>query len=315
MSPSRLLPSRRAFVSSAGLLLFLPALAGVAEPVQETPASDEKALRFFALGDTGAATETRERAIASMATRAERDEPAFVLLLGDNFYETGVRNADDPRFQQDFEDAFAASSLQIPFYAALGNHDHFGNVEAQIEYTKKSERWNMPKRYYSFERELDETTQVAFFVLDTMSLLEGEAGDLDQLAWLEEGLGRSDARWKIVAGHHPLRTGGMHRSDPIPSALEPLFESGEVDLYLSGHDHDLQLLEGSEGWVQVVSGATSRPRKTGETDTTKFATSEPGFVAVAISADAVVIEFVVAPGETRYEHRIAHRERETAGTR
>ncbi len=300
----------------ASLLLFLPAFAtGAGEPVQETPASDEKTLYFFALGDTGAATETRERAIAAMAARAERQEAAFVLLLGDNFYDTGVRSADDPRFKRDFEDAFAAPALQVPFYAALGNHDHFGNVEAQVEYSKQSQRWKMPSRYYSFEHEIDEKTRVAFFVLDTTTLLEDEDGDLDQLAWLEEELGRSDARWKIAAGHHPLRTGGMHRNDPMPSVLEPLFEDGGVDLYLSGHDHDLQLLEGPERWVQVISGATSRPRETGATDTTKFATSEPGFVAVRVDAAAIEIELVAAPGETRYEHRVAHREREPAGTR
>ena len=50
----------------------------------------------------------------------------FILAVGDNFYSTGVKNADDPRFKETFEDVFCGSNLEkMPFYVISGNHDHY----------------------------------------------------------------------------------------------------------------------------------------------------------------------------------------------
>lgn len=73
----------------------------------------------------------------------------FPFILGDNFYFTGVYDVDDKRFQETFEDIFTSSSLNIPWYFCAGNHDHYGNVSAQIAYTERSKRWNFPDFNYS----------------------------------------------------------------------------------------------------------------------------------------------------------------------
>ena len=72
-----------------------------------------------------------------------------VPLLGDNFYKVGVKSVDDKRFKETFEDVYRAKSLMNRWYILAGNHDHHGNVWAQIEYTQRSSRWYFPHFYYT----------------------------------------------------------------------------------------------------------------------------------------------------------------------
>ena len=61
----------------------------------------------------------------------------FVLALGDNFYFRGVSSIDDPLFEEVWEKQFSAPSLLTPWYAILGNHDHYGSPEAQIDFARQ----------------------------------------------------------------------------------------------------------------------------------------------------------------------------------
>jgi len=267
-------------------------------------ASGRPALAFLAVGDTGWSGPILDSVASRMERTASELPVSFVCLLGDNFYRSGIQSDADERWQTGFEQVFNGPHLAIPFRPALGNHDHKGNVQAQVEYSAKSTRWNMPGQYYSFLEPAGGNSQAQFFVLDTEALRRGDEASAEQLVWFENKLANSSARWKIVIGHHPVTSNGTH--GPIPAirdALVTMFEAHGVALYLSGHDHDLELLETGRGYLQVVSGAGSSTRSMRWGDDTLFASADPGFVWVGIEEDDLWLVFVDAARGPLYSRR------------
>ena len=54
----------------------------------------------------------------------------------------GVKSADDKKFNEIFEEVYKGNELlNTPWFHILGNHDHYGNPQAQIDYTANSNRW------------------------------------------------------------------------------------------------------------------------------------------------------------------------------
>ena len=252
-----------------------------------------------------------------MAKKAAADPVAFVLVLGDNFYPSGVSSVTDDQWQEKFETMYSTTSLQVPFYAVLGNHDYYSNPEAEVEYAKTSGRWRMPSRYYSFTKAVDDSTSAEFFCLDTTpldaekveELEEGHAVDsVDyriQMSWLERQLQLSNSRWKIVVGHHALYSGGVHGNNKgLIALLEPVFLKYRVDLYLSGHDHDLEMKKPINGIHYVVSGGGGTHRSVTWGDNAFYAATNMGFTWFRISAHDLVIEFLKKDGTLEYAYVI-----------
>jgi len=273
---------------------------------------DTPYLDFLALGDTGTGGEGQKLVAEALADQARQQAAAFVLLLGDNFYELGLRSAQDSEWQSKFEDIYFHDSLQIPFHAVLGNHDHYGNPNAQLDYTRLTQtaqqgsgRWSMPARYYHFTQPLGPEHSVLFVALDTEPLANPFQTQSEQLAWLEKTLQDSDATWKIVFGHHPLYSGGQHGHQPhLISQLEPLFVKYGVDLYLAGHDHDQQLLQPRQGVHYVVSGAGAKSRDVRWLPETLYAATNFGFTRYRIAPDELVISFFTGQGQLAFAYTI-----------
>ena len=54
----------------------------------------------------------------------------------------GVKDANDKLFDTIFEKTYTASQLKnTPWFHILGNHDYYGNVQGQIDYQSRSNRW------------------------------------------------------------------------------------------------------------------------------------------------------------------------------
>jgi 3',5'-cyclic AMP phosphodiesterase CpdA len=110
-----------------------------------------------------------------------------------------------------------------------------------------------------------------------------------QRAWLTRTLSRSDARWKIVALHHPPYSSGYQGSSlEARAAFTPIFARFGVQVVLSGHDHDYERSKPIDGVTYVVSGAAAGSRRTSERDFTARSFSWHHFVELDIHGDRLV---------------------------
>ncbi|MCS7176896.1 MAG: metallophosphoesterase [Candidatus Kapabacteria bacterium] len=258
------------------------------------PEAADSTLRWIVIGDWGTGSVTQRRVARAMAAIARRAPIHFILSTGDNIYPSGVLAADDPQWSTKYERIYSDSSLQVPWYAVLGNHDYRGRPEAQIAYSRRSSRWRMPERYYSVTQTLPDGTPVLFVALDTQELLTNPRAGRRQLGWLEQTLRSFPGRWKFVWGHHQLRSAGAYgENEALLKLLKPLFDRYGVVAYFCGHEHDLQLLKHpDDSFLCVVSGAGGGVRSTAYGPHSLFALARPGFVYVALSGSACRLWFI-----------------------
>ena len=125
-----------------------------------TSSTRETAFNFLVTADWGGLpcwpwTTPGQLGVArSMGRIAAARGSQMALSLGDHFYFHGVRSPDDRRFERTFERVFSAPQLRSPgfFRVVAGNHDHEGNVSAQLEYAARPHsRWHYPALYYSWD--------------------------------------------------------------------------------------------------------------------------------------------------------------------
>ncbi|MBN2402365.1 MAG: metallophosphoesterase [Spirochaetes bacterium] len=261
-------------------------------------------LEFIAVGDTGTGAIGQYYVALAMRKYAIENPLRFVILLGDNFYIGELTSVNDPIFNELFVEMYDKIVLNVPFYAILGNHDYMRDINVQIAYTDVSDRWYMPDRYYTFSYTLADSTRIDFFVIDTTPIASG-LDESAQIAWLQEKLSKSNARWKIVAGHHPIYSNGHYGNNQIMlENIEPLLQAYKVDLYFNGHDHDLEIIEPINGLVHAISGGGAKMRSVSCGENTVYSASILGFMAVRISRDSADIQVVKAYGNIDFFYRI-----------
>jgi hypothetical protein len=126
-----------------------------------------------------------------------------------------------------------------------------------------------------------------------------------QLAWLDAGIRKSTARWKIVYGHHPIYSAGAHSDNPtLIKQLLPLLRD-RVDIYIAGHDHDMQHLKTEAGvHFFVAGGAGAGLRKPTPGERTIFAQGVHGFSVLDISPDSFQVRFMDTQLKEIYSYSI-----------
>ena len=202
-------------------------------------------------------------------------------------YGSGIHGDDTScRFKKTFEDIYNASSLDIPFYAIAGNHDHGGNVSAQIAYTHDQTRWVYPDWYYGFEKsftdgETNAEVTMEFLMFDTVIadtvVVNGTReysaeirAEHPHLRYVPDDMPTAEAQWEFleakmkastadylwVGGHYPVWSGCSHGPDKTMLAkLKPLLEKYHASGYMCGHDHCQEHIDEGKGPVYVLSGS------------------------------------------------------------
>lgn len=263
------------------------------------PLSPEKGgISFVAFGDQGTGRIYQKKVSQQLMAFCHQRKCDFAVLLGDNFYFRGVKDINDPMFKRAFEEPYGG--LNNVFYPTLGNHDHLGNIQAQINYSRVNPRWHMPDRNYSHVHPKGtEKPLVEFFVIDSENFTQ------DDEAWLKQALNLSKATWKILSLHHPLISNGRHGDDSarIARRLVPLI-CGKIDLILSGHDHSKEHLVGRLHGCelnQIVLGTGGAFLHNISPDSrTRYAVKSFGFGWFQVNPTEIYFEFVNEKGLVEY---------------
>ncbi len=256
--------NRRQFLRRTFAFSALAALGSMPAGLAQQ-ASDPTADNLLMIGDWGYdSNHDAQAGIAAAMRKYAQDHGLTIqtlLMLGDNWYGALDGGAHSDRWQTQFEQMYPTEAFDCPAYAILGNHDyqHFpeSKVDAELEYARAGKsRWTMPARWYRFEFP-KRNPLITFIALDSnMPFADGKAThgvnftltaeqQAEQLQWLESQLKQKRTTpFLVVMGHHPVYSDGPHGDHPVlVRDWDPLFRQYKVDLYLAGHDHDLQHLE------------------------------------------------------------------------
>ncbi|KAK6931690.1 Calcineurin-like phosphoesterase domain, ApaH type [Dillenia turbinata] len=240
----------------------------------------DRSLSFLVIGDWGRQGLYNQTEIAlQMGKIGEKLDIDFIISIGDNFYENGLTGIDDPAFNESFIDIYKAKSLQKLWYNVLGNHDYRGDAEAQLSpiLRKKDSRW-ICLRSYILNAEF-----VDFFFVDTTPFVDKyfinpESHTYDwrgilpryeylsrTLEDLDSALKDSKAYWKIIIGHHTIKSAGHHGTIFCKLVIAPTTnvrmypQAHNIDFYVNGHDHCLKHITSSNSKIQfLTSGGGSK---------------------------------------------------------
>ncbi|MCO5613002.1 hypothetical protein L7F22_067275 [Adiantum nelumboides] len=304
-------------------------------------AAAEYSLNFLVVGDWGRHGLYNQSLVADQMGKVGKDLGIeFVVSVGDNFYPQGLTGLNDSAFTESFTAVYTASSLQAMWYAVLGNHDYMGDALAQLsdEIVQRDTRWFCQRQFqlnFPLCNEVgakqngacNDTVDMFFF--DTTPFIDaywensttkhydwrGLAPRAEQLQFqLQElalSLQASNATWKMVFGHHTIRSIGHHGDmSELVEQLLPILEENGVNIYVNGHDHILQHIKRADSSIHfVTSGGGSKSyaglQSYNEDDGVQFVLEGQGFLCVSITATSVSLRFYDVYGVNVYSYKLS----------
>jgi hypothetical protein len=361
------------------LLLLLPVVAacgGYTAPVRPTgdvtppivaAAPEQLESTLFLIGDAGSPSENEPVFAALTKQVLATPGKRIIVFLGDNIYLKGMpdtggvgRKEAERRIDAQIK---VAIDTRTETYFIPGNHDwgYMGPsgweaIRRQGDYinTKGSPFARMvPHGGCPGPEYVDPSPHLRLVMIDTQWWLHDYARPRDSTSTcpnytaagvvnaLNRQLLTAGDRHVVVAGHHPLASGGMHGGNiglcelrpwlyiPLPiigsyyafnrqqgssdqdiagpknermrRALELVFAVRKPLVYVSGHDHGLQVLTGRTARHLLISGAgiMNHEERVQYTSRTEYAAALPGFMRLDILKDRQVrlgVETVDAKG-------------------
>ncbi len=275
----------------------------------KTPASAAAQLRFAAAGDAhfGAATNRRDMTLRMIEHLANPKNGFDMFFSLGDLVEMGGSNSQ-------WMDAFKALSplsATVPTGYVSGNHDVMFTGLPRYQYfcaPSGQKSASGSPLYYRLD-----FGKIHFLVLN----IEWSAETITarQSAWLEAQLKSIPAEdWKIVLSHGFFYASGFKYhgwnwwdNPETIAALTPLFEKYQVDMVLSGHNHQLELLQNA-GVSYVISGGFGGrfdpEREYISPASLWYASGTDGFADVTINGKEATIAFRNADFQVLHSHTI-----------
>ncbi|KAJ8771925.1 hypothetical protein K2173_027102 [Erythroxylum novogranatense] len=299
------------FVMTFGLELCLVSTSAELQRFNQ-PLKDDGSLSFLVIGDWGRRGSFNQSQVAvQMGRVGEKLGIDFVVSTGDNFYDNGLTSVQDNAFDESFTKIYNAKSLQKQWYSVLGNHDYRGNVLAQLSHHLKA----IDSRWVCLRSFIVNAGLAELFFVDTTPFVksyfiepEGHRYDWRGIGSrkayitgltqdLDMALKKSSAKWKIVVGHHGIRSIGHHGdTKELVENLLPVLQANNVDFYMNGHDHCLEHIADTQSPLQfLTSGAGSKAWRGDVKDRNrgglKFYYDGQGFMSVQLNTNDTQIAF------------------------
>lgn len=195
-----------------------------------------------------------------------------------NIYELSKKWVPDEQWERAYQNVYRHPNMthlkRLPFIVALGNHDYYGVPDAQIafSYLDPTRLWRMPSNYYTYTIN-KQGKSILIVVIDTVLLCKHGEKRRQHKHWIVDMLKKGQCHDCIVVmGHYPIHSNGGHCGDNLNAQntnalntnisnnvsnnvrhinaisknrtikrwlIETLLKYN-VDLYINGHNHNLE---------------------------------------------------------------------------
>lgn len=291
------------------------------KPVNAKALTDlSKNFTFMIASDLGRNGYYDQKPIAEMMGEvALVAKPKFVAAVGDIHHFYGIKSVQDPLWQTNFEWIYKHPELMILWYPVMGNHEYRGTTQAVLDYSKISRRWEMPDRYYSLKKQVSKTVDVLILFIDTTPLIDKYRFDTEvhsdagkqsidkQLKWIDSTLSVSNAKWKIVLGHHPIYSGTTKSDDErdnLQKRLKPILDKNNVDITVAGHIHNFQHIRVPGSNIDYfVNSSASASRDVVDLEGVVFKSPESGFSLCSVNENELIYTMLNKEGKIIYQYK------------